>query len=184
MPPISAAERVLRFSWIAARAACFIGSQPSERSVCRPADFCFCRTTSPGSTRSSFCSPARGRFVSSSIRSITRTVSSIRSCAPLVASRSRRAERKRRCVCAAEKIRDGEIVCLFPEGATDALRDPPAVATRLRNHRAAGEGTGRAGLARSTLGLDFFLSRAAFFHQMAAAFSVSRDGGIWGAACA
>ena len=66
---------------------------------------------------------------------------------------------------AAEKIRDGEIVCLFPEGAIDPLRHASAVAARLRNHRAGGRGAGCAGLARSTMGLRFFPSKAGVFSQ-------------------
>ena len=75
--------------------------------------------------------------------------------------------------------------CLpLPGRRIDPLRHAPAAAAGLRDHCATGRGSGRARLARPTLGLDLFLPRPALFHQMAATFSLSRDGRIRPAACA
>src|SRR5262249_49852229 len=70
----------------------------------------------------------------------------------------------------------------FSGGSIDALWRPRPIASRFRIDRPPGGRAGRSNLARSTLGLDLFFSGRAFFSEMAAAFSLSRGGGIWSAA--
>ena len=85
-------------------------------NIFRRVVFFFSRITFPSSMQSCFSSRVHGGFVSLSTRNIIRIQFCIRfmrlaGCIPITSRRAKDAVRT-----AAEKINEGEIVCLFPEG--------------------------------------------------------------------
>src|SRR5438309_9318027 len=79
---------------------------------------------------------------------------------------------------AAEKINEGEIVCVFPEGELERR------GTLLRLQRgyeviAAREGRGRSGVARSTMGFNLFIPGREIFQEIPEANPVPYYGGLW-----
>ena len=140
--------------------------------------FFFCLTTLPSSTQSCCSSHVRGaiRFIIDQEyyqNRILHPVLRLAGCIPITSRRAKEAVRA-----AAEKIREGEIVCLFPEGQLTTIRNAVAVATRLRNNRAPAEMPGSPGLARSFMGLDFFLPGRPVFLRNGRGNSLRRAGGI------
>ncbi len=68
---------------------------------------------------------------------------------------------------ATERIGEGEIVCLFPEGQLERGRDAASPAARLRIDRASRQRGGRPGLAGPALGFDLLVSGREIFQKMA-----------------
>ena len=103
----------------------------------------------------------------------------IAGCIPITPRRAKDAMRA-----AADQIRAGEVVCLFPEGQLSRsgtlLRLRRGYELIAREARRAG----RPGVVGSLVGLDLFLSRRPLFLEMAKAISLRRAGRFWPATSA